>query len=149
MEFNQKYYKYSMKNIPIPSKKLYREMLIEKVELLIKRMRWKAHLFESSGKGQSNPLHYVFKSRKCPLQHKDLIAFENDLLKLIRSITFRKVRNKFQGNLRKDIMSIKKSKNIYFFADKTNDLYVTDINSDNKLLTENISKTYRKTNNKA
>ena len=48
MEFNQKYYKYSMKNIHIPSKKLYREMLIEKVELLIKRMRWKAHLFESS-----------------------------------------------------------------------------------------------------
>ena len=46
-------------------------------------------------------------------------------------------------------MSIKKSKNIYIFVDKTNNLYKTDINSYNKLLTENISKTYRKTNNKA
>ena len=149
MEFNQKYYNYSMKNIPIPPEKLFRTTLIEKVELLIIRMRWKAHLFESSGKGQSNPLHYVFKSRKCPPQHKGLIAFENDLLKLIKSVTFRKVRNKFQDNLRKDIISIKKSKNIYIFADKTNNLYETDISSYNKLLTENISKTYRKTNNKS
>ena len=56
-------------------------------------MRWKAHLFEISGKGQSNPLHYLCKSRKYPPQHKDLIAFENDLLKLIKSVTFRKVPN--------------------------------------------------------
>ena len=67
-----------MKNIPIPSEKLYRTTLIEKVELLIKQMRWKAHLFESSRKGQPNPLHYVFKSRKYPPQDKNLIAFEND-----------------------------------------------------------------------
>ena len=87
------YNNYSMKNIRIPSVKLYRTTLIEKVELLIKRMRWKAHLFESSGKRQSNLLDYVFKSRKCPPQHKDLTAFENDLLKLIKSVTFRKVRN--------------------------------------------------------
>ena len=46
-------------------------------------------------------------------------------------------------------MSIKKSKNIYIFADKTNNLKETDISSNNKLLTESISKIYRKTNNKA
>ena len=48
MEFNRKYYSYSMKNIPLPSEKLYKAILIEKVELLIKRMRWKAYLYESS-----------------------------------------------------------------------------------------------------
>ena len=79
----------------------------------------------------------VFKNRKCPPQHKDLIALENDLFKL------------FRDRLRKDIMSIKKSKNIYIFTGKTNNLYETAINSYNKLLTEKISKTYRKTNNKA
>ena len=78
MEFNQKCYNYSMKNIR--SKKLYKIYLIQKVELYLKRLRWKAHMFESSGKGQPNPLHYVFKSRKCPPHHNDLIAFENDLL---------------------------------------------------------------------
>ena len=46
-------------------------------------------------------------------------------------------------------MSIKKSKNIYIFTGKTNNLYETAINSYNKLLTEKISKKYRKTNNKA
>ena len=65
MEFNQKYYNYSMKNIPIPSEKLYRTTLTERVELLIKRMEWKAHLFENSGKGQSNPLHFVERTYLC------------------------------------------------------------------------------------
>ena len=83
--------------------------------------------FETSGKGQSNLFYYVFKSRKCPSQHKDLIAFEKDLIKLIKSVTFRKVQNKFKDGLRKDIMSIKKCKNIYIFANKTNNLYKTDI----------------------
>ena len=36
MEFDQKHYNYCMKNIPIPSEKLYRTTSTEKVELLIK-----------------------------------------------------------------------------------------------------------------
>ena len=56
------------------------------------------------------------------------------------------MQNKFQDELRKEIMSIKKSKNIYIFACKTINFYETD--SYNKLLTKNISKTYQKTNNK-
>ena len=72
-----------------------------------------------------------------------MIALEDGSLKLVRSLTLRKVRNKFQDELRKDILSIKKSKNICLFADKTK-----DINSYNKLLLENIFETYRKTNNK-
>ena len=46
-------------------------------------MTWKAHLHENSGFNTSNPLNYIFKSRKCPPQHKDLIQFENDLLELL------------------------------------------------------------------
>ena len=53
--------------------------LLEKVELLVKRIRWKAHLFENNNIRQSNLLHHVFKSRKTPPQHKDLIAFEDKL----------------------------------------------------------------------
>ena len=40
--------------------------------------------------------------------------------------------------------SMKRSKNIYIFADKTNNLYETDIKNYNKLLTNNISKTCKK-----
>ena len=133
-----------MKKIPLPSEKLYKTILIEKVELLIKRMRWEAHLYENSGLNTSNPLNYIFKSRKCPPQHKDLIQFENDLLELIKSVKFKKVKNKFLDQLHKDISTIKKSKNVFIFADKTWNIYETDRNTYKKLLTDNISKTYKK-----
>ena len=32
---------YSVKNIPIPSRKGYLILLLEKIEMLIRRMRWK------------------------------------------------------------------------------------------------------------
>ena len=111
-----------MKNIPIPSEKLYKMTLLEKVELLVKRMRWKAHLFENNDIRQSNPLHTYLKVEKAPPQHKDLIAFENDLVKLMQSVAFKQSYNDFQDQMKSDIESIKKSRNIYIFADKTNNL---------------------------
>ena len=84
-----------MKNIPLPSEKLYKTVLIEKVEVLIKRVRWKTHLYENIGLNTSNPLNYILKSRKSPPQHKDLMQFENDWLELIKGIKFKKLKNKF------------------------------------------------------
>ena len=88
MEFNRKYYNYSMKDIPLPSKKLYKTVLIEKVELLFKRMRWTPHLYDNSRLNTSDTLNYIFKIKKCTPQHKDLMKFENDLLELIKSLKF-------------------------------------------------------------
>ena len=105
-----KYYNYSMKNIPIPSEKLYKITLLEKVELLVKRMRWKAPLFENNNIRQSNPLHHIFKSRKAPPHHKDLIAFENDLVKLMQNVTLKCISNNFRDQMKADIESIKRSK---------------------------------------
>ena len=45
--------------------------------------------------------------------------------------------------MKSDIESISKSKNIYIFVDKTNNLYETDIKNYNKLLINIISKTYK------
>ena len=45
--------------------KLYNTMLIEKVELFIKGMKSKAHLYKNSEVNTSYPLNYIFKSRKC------------------------------------------------------------------------------------
>ena len=85
MEFKRIHYNYSMKNNSIPSEKLYKTTLMNKVELLIKRMRWKAHLTDSNYVGHANLLFHIFKSRKCPLQHKGLIDFENGLLELVKN----------------------------------------------------------------
>ena len=122
MEFIQKYYNYSVKNISIPWENLYKITLLKKVELLVKRMRRKVHLFENNIIRQHNPLNYTFKSRKIPPQHKGLIVFENDLVKLIQNVTFRHISNNFQDQMKTDIESIKRSKNIYTFGDKTNNL---------------------------
>ena len=64
MEFSCKYCTCSMKSIPLPSEKLHKAILIQKVDILIKRMRWKAHLYENSELNTSDPLNYIFKSRK-------------------------------------------------------------------------------------
>ena len=131
-----------MKKIPIPSEKLHKITLLEKLELLVKRMKWKVYLFENNNIQQSNPLNYIFKNRKTPPKHKDLIAFENDLVKLMKNRSFKNMSNNFQNQMKADIESIKRSKNIYIlFADKTNNLYKTDTKKYNKLLINSIFKT--------
>ena len=111
-------------------------------------MRWKAHLIDGNQLGYANPLFHIFKSRKCPPQHKELLDFENGLLELVKNVTFRNVYDNFHDQLNKDIKSIRKSNNVFIFAHKTGNLYETNEENYNKLLHENISKTYRKTANK-
>ena len=82
MEFNQK----SMKNIPLLTEKLYKVTSVNKDELIVKRMSWKAHLYQSNIQNRSNPLHFILENRHCPPQHKDLIPF--DLIKFVKSVNF-------------------------------------------------------------
>ena len=39
------YFNYSLKKIPVTSRTPYKLQLIDKIEGVIKRMRWKAHFF--------------------------------------------------------------------------------------------------------
>ena len=65
---------YSLKNIPVPSRKEYKKQLIEKTQDVTKRMRWKAFHFLKGAEDRdddeddrdSNKETYGFKSRKCP-----------------------------------------------------------------------------------
>ena len=133
-----------MKNIPVSSKKLYLKMLIDKVELLVKRMRWKALFFENESESIFN---YGFKTNKCPPQKKDLMEFEDDLQKKISIVQFRKVNNDFQNRLKNDIRSIQLSARVFVFADKTRNMYEMQKSHYKKLLTDNITKTYKQSNN--
>ena len=109
-----------MKNIPIPPKNAYLKKLIEKVENVIKRMRWKAFFFEQDGEqdgenyeeqgiDQDENNKYGFKSRKCPPQIEDMEKFEDELLDMVRNIKFRRVRDDFQDKLKDDIKQINNS----------------------------------------
>ena len=85
-----------------------------------------------------------FKSQHHPPQCNLLEEFEKDVFHIIKSIKFRKVRKKFQEELKKDLSKIRKSRNIFFFANKTNNVYEIKSEDHEKLILENITKTYQK-----
>ena len=55
-------------------------------------------------------LIFDLNSAKCLPQVKELVPFEEDLIKLVKNIKFRKVDNKFQRTLAKDLKGIRSSK---------------------------------------
>ena len=96
----------------IPPRNSYLKSLIEKVESVIKRMRWKAFFFDRNEQENNDAINkdnFGFKSRKCPPQNSELDKFEGDILDMVHNIKFRKVNNKFQNKLNEDISKIKKS----------------------------------------
>ena len=69
-------------------------------------------------------------------------AFEEDLAQMIDSVSFRKVNDPFMNTIKRDIQKVNSSKNVFIFAHKTRNLYET-YSTYNKLLTENITKSYK------
>ena len=143
-------YNYSLKNIPTPSITSYQLKLIEKVESVIKRMRWKAHFFLNGDNTEEiRKETFSFKPRYHPPQPTELEMFEKDLLHIINSIKFRNQKNIFQQKLKADIYEIKKSTDVFVFADKTSNIYKMTPQEHKKLLKENVTKTYKKAPTKA
>ena len=121
--------------------------LIEKVESVIKRKRWKAFFFDRNEQDNNDAINndnFGFKSRKCPPQNSELDKFEADLLDMVHNIKFRKVNKKFQNKLNEDISKIKKSTKAFNPADKTSNFYKLDKTPHDKLLRDSITTTYKK-----
>ena len=93
-------FNYSLKNIPTPTKTSYQLMLMEKIESVIKRMRWKAHFYLKKDPSSITYTSYGFKTRNYPPQCKELQNFEKDLLDTIKLIKFRIVKDNFQRKLK-------------------------------------------------
>ena len=103
-------FNYSLKNIPTPTKTSYQLMLMEKIESVIKRMRWKAHFYLKKDTSNIVYTNYGFKTRNYPPQCKELQNFEKDLLDTIKLITFMIFKDSFQRRLNEEITkSYKKS----------------------------------------
>ena len=100
---DQRNFPYAMKNIPVPSRKPFFKILIDKVELRITRMRWNTLFFENESK---STLSYGFKTRKCPPHHKDLMELECYPQKMISNLQFRKGNIDFLSRLKNEIRSI-------------------------------------------
>ncbi len=135
--------KYSKKNIPIPTESEYKLLLTAKTDSLIKRMRWKALQYQ----GQLPPSDketYGFQSRKCPPVVKELCKFEEDMMKLIQNIEFRRTDNEFQRKMREDVKQIKQCEKVVVPADKSTNLYKIDKDTYENHLMNNITKAYKK-----
>lgn len=74
-------------------------------------MRWKAFFFLTNGDDleERHPLEetFGFKSRKCPPPIDNLTPFEEDLIRLIENIKFKKVSDQLQATLTNDIKTNK------------------------------------------
>ena len=92
-----------MKNIPVAGKNAYMKRMMEKVESVLRRMRWKALFFEKPELAGPRIETYGFKSTKAPPPMEHLNAFENDLYDLVRNIQFSTHKNGFQRQLSKDV----------------------------------------------
>jgi hypothetical protein len=140
-------FNYSTKNIPLPSQSEYNRKLIEKTELLCRRMRWRAYFFLNPPTSESQKGTYGFKSRKTPSQIPEMINFENRLLYMNQKVKFRKVNCDFQRQLSTDIHeNIRRSETLLVAADKTNNFYKMKAAAYSDLLHKNITKSYRKAN---
>ena len=69
--------------------------------------------------------------------------FEDDLVTMMENIEFRNVSNQFLSNLDNDLKKIKSSQNVYIFADKTKNIYESSPENYNKIVKENVTKTYK------
>ena len=65
---------------------------------------------------------------------------------MVQNIEFRPVRNNFLSKLKDDVKVINNTKEIFVNADKSTNIYKMNKNAYNKYLTENMTKTYKKTN---
>lgn len=136
-------FNYSTKNIPVASRKQYIRQLIDKTEQFLCRMRWKAYHFLNPNQ-QSEKENFGFKTRHNPPVIEELKEFEDGMTKIIQKVTFKNIECQFQKDLNADIQSIKSDNRLFVKADKSKNFYKLEATQYNKLLHENITKTYKK-----
>ena len=162
----------SMKNIGIPTEFQYLKALVFRIEDFIKRLRWHCFfigpplfnpiVYEKDSPQNSqedvpsqsqneNEIHekqqwYGFKSENTPPVIKELIRFEEELYKLARNIKFRKIsHNEFQNLIKQSVRNVKNSKEMIIPADKSHVLYKIPVPTFEKMLKNEVTKTYKHT----
>ena len=138
-------FKYSLKNIPLPSEDSYLRSLIYQCEKVVQRIRWRVFFFfKDKCHKQQRPQQetYGFKTPNNAPQSQLLTNFENDLTHLISNLEFRTINSQFQKTLQKDVNKINKSRNVFVPADKTTNVYEVTSKQYKTLLNNNVTSHY-------
>ena len=151
--------KYSFKNITTPGKEEYMKQLVYSMEQFLRRMRWRAyHFLKNKGEDNENNIDdedietskfsSIFRSPAKPPFIKEMEAFEKEFLEVPKKLEYRKFNNMFQREMKEDLKKMKTndSKKVIIAADKTRNYYKCDLPTYEKMVTENISKEYKKAN---
>ena len=137
-------FNYSLKDIPLSHKKDYIIRLYDATSKFINRLRWKMFFINKEIEEQHHKKDEdVFKSSRSAPTCDELKPFETDLYNVIKNIKFNSNKSKFQTKLKKDLNKLLIKNKIILFADKTRNLYHTKPEFYNKLLLDNITKTYK------
>ena len=115
-----------------------------KTESFLKRVKALAFLDKLKGSDKEN---FGFKTVKCPSSVKELVPFENDMMKMIKNLEFKRVHNEFQSILNNDIRAIHRSNNLFVSADKSRNIQRVNNTCYKQLMHDNVTKTYKKCNN--
>ena len=134
-----------MKNIPIPSTDKYMKTFIAKTEDFLKRLRWKAFFLDNENQDPiAKKETYGFRTPNTPPITPDLTRFEDDMYTLMRKIEFTDGKSTFQHQLDAEIKKLRKPGKVVVPADKTTNLYLLDADKYEKLVTDNVTQNYRK-----
>ena len=108
------------KNIPIPSRNSYLNLLIAQTGKFLNALRWRVFFFKYGDKNKTKQENYGFKSQNSAPIDRDLIPFETDMRKMIKNIKFsHEEPNDLLKKMEKDISNIKKDPRLLDPADKT------------------------------
>ena len=135
---------YSLKNIPVTTERSYLLKLIEQIEMVIKKMRWKVIYCDMKGSIKAET--YGLKSQKAPPPINELAAFENYLIELVKNIKFQIVHNYIQRTLKSDINLIQESNKTLTPANKMSNMYRITKEEHNKMRRNAIISAYKKAN---
>ena len=139
-------YDYSMKNIPQAPKHVIEKMMVSSMESLVNRMRRKLFWYKSPFNNPNNKETFGFKSQLKAPPDPELKAFEKELFKMIPELEMKTSNNQLQTKMRRDKKIIQESKEVIVAADKTCNFYKFNVSEYKRMLMNNITKDYRKTN---
>ena len=159
----------SLKNIGSVSWKTYENMMINSIEDLIHRMRWRLYHFKKdkrrkncniqdicdnqfqsndvfSGDRQDNSQHdfYGLRTDKQSPSDPDLKPFEKDMVNIISNLKQRKYHSDFQTVIKQIEKKLCETDKLLLESDKTDNFYLIEKDSYLKRLRDSITKDYRK-----
>ena len=134
---------HSIKDIPVPNKKVYLQILINSVEKFIQNLRWKTLFYlKPSTKEVKNT--FGFKSTKTPPAVPELKPFEDDIIDMMKNIELNNKTNPFQQKLKTEQNNIKEEPKLIIAADKTSNFYKVEPKVYKELVSKNVQKDYKK-----